>query len=171
MVRLNTIPVDFHHIDFYLSPLDKLAAVSQAIFSDAFSWMIYFVFLFKFHWNLLLMVQLRRIGDKLLFKLMLTRFPDSYTRPWGDWLIMADASAMRLSLTDWFWVMLHGVPLSLFVSCYNWRHLQIWGVDGEAWILILCYMYNYGFKKKKTYELQLVISWSKWHYIGCSMWQ
>ena len=37
-------------------PLDKMAAVSQTIFSDAFSWMKIFVFGLKFHWNLFLRV-------------------------------------------------------------------------------------------------------------------
>ena len=38
-------------------PLDKMAAVSQTIFSDAFSWMKSFEFWIKFHWNLFLMVK------------------------------------------------------------------------------------------------------------------
>ena len=42
-----------HHL-----PLDKMAAISQMMFSDAFSWMKSFVFWFKFHWNLFLRVQL-----------------------------------------------------------------------------------------------------------------
>ena len=40
------------------SPLDKMAAISQKIFSDAFLWMKSFVFWFKFHWSLFLGVQL-----------------------------------------------------------------------------------------------------------------
>ena len=39
-------------------PLDKMAAILQTIFSDAFSWMKIFVFWLKFHWNLFLRVQL-----------------------------------------------------------------------------------------------------------------
>ena len=38
--------------------LDKMAAISQTIFWDAFSWMKNFVFLSKFHWSLFLGVQL-----------------------------------------------------------------------------------------------------------------
>ena len=40
------------------SPLDKMTAIAQMIFSAAFSWMKSFVFWFKFHWNLFLGVQL-----------------------------------------------------------------------------------------------------------------
>ena len=40
------------------SPLDKMAAISQTMFSGAFSWMKSFVFWLKFHWNVLLRVQL-----------------------------------------------------------------------------------------------------------------
>ena len=36
--------------------LDKMDAISQTIFSDAFSWMKSFVFWLKFHWSLLLRV-------------------------------------------------------------------------------------------------------------------
>ena len=39
-------------------PLDKMAAISQTIFSDAFSWMKSFVLLLKFHWSLFSRVQL-----------------------------------------------------------------------------------------------------------------
>ena len=39
-------------------PLNKMASISQTIFSNAFSWMKSFVFWFKFHWNLFLRVQL-----------------------------------------------------------------------------------------------------------------
>ena len=39
-------------------PMDKMAAVSQTIFSDAFSWMKIFVFRLKFLCSLLLRVQL-----------------------------------------------------------------------------------------------------------------
>ena len=38
-------------------PLDKMAASSQTIFSDAFSWMKTFIFWSKFHWSLFLTVQ------------------------------------------------------------------------------------------------------------------
>ena len=38
--------------------LDKMAAISQAIFSDAFSWMKSSVFWLKFHWRLFLRVKL-----------------------------------------------------------------------------------------------------------------
>ena len=38
-------------------PLDKMAAVVQTIFSDAFLWMKTFVFWLKFHWSLFLRVQ------------------------------------------------------------------------------------------------------------------
>ena len=37
-------------------PLDKMAAILQRIFSDAFSWMKSFVFWLKFHWSLFLRV-------------------------------------------------------------------------------------------------------------------
>ena len=38
--------------------LDKMAAISQTIFSNAFWWLKSFVFSFKFHWSLLLKVGL-----------------------------------------------------------------------------------------------------------------
>ena len=39
-------------------PLDKMAAISQTIFSNAFSWMKSLVFWLQFHWSLFLRVQL-----------------------------------------------------------------------------------------------------------------
>ena len=39
-------------------PLDKMAAISQTIFSNAFSWMKNFVFWLQFHWRLFRRVQL-----------------------------------------------------------------------------------------------------------------
>ena len=48
------------HVDEGLTHwyLDKLAAISQTTFSNAFSWMKSFVFLFEFHWSLFQRVQL-----------------------------------------------------------------------------------------------------------------
>ena len=39
------------------SPLDQMATISQTTFSNAFSWMKSFVFLFQYHWILFLRVQ------------------------------------------------------------------------------------------------------------------
>ena len=48
-----------HHEGWYLtqSPRYKMAAISQTIFSDAFSWTKSFVFWLKCHWSLFLRVQ------------------------------------------------------------------------------------------------------------------
>ena len=76
-------------------PMDKMAAISQTTFPDAFSWMNGFVFWMKFHWSLFLRLQLtiiqpwvkvmawRRICDKSLSQPMLTSFTDEYMRPLG----------------------------------------------------------------------------------------
>ena len=45
------------HVLTHLSS-DKMAAISQTIFSDSFSWMKSFVLWLKFHWSLFLWVQL-----------------------------------------------------------------------------------------------------------------
>ena len=42
-------------------PLDKMTAISHTTLSSAFSWMKRFVFLFEFHWSLILKVQLPEI--------------------------------------------------------------------------------------------------------------
>ena len=51
-------------------PHDKMAAISQMMFSDAFSWMKSFVFCLKFHWSLFLRVQVtipqHWLGDGLV---------------------------------------------------------------------------------------------------------
>ena len=72
--------------------LDKMAAILQTVFSDAFSWMKIFIFWSEFHWSLFLAVQLaitqhlvsimawRLKGDKPLFEPKLTRFTDVYMR-------------------------------------------------------------------------------------------
>ena len=43
------------------SPLYKMAAISQTIISDAFSWMKIFVFWLKFHWSSFLRIQLTMV--------------------------------------------------------------------------------------------------------------
>ena len=68
-------------------PLDKMADISQTMFSDAFSWIKSSVFWLKIHKILLLSSQLTnpiigldngRIGDKPLSEPMLTLFGDAY---------------------------------------------------------------------------------------------
>ena len=51
------------------TPIDKMAAISQATFSDAFSRMKNFVFWLEFHWSLFLRVQSR--GSQHWFRLWL----------------------------------------------------------------------------------------------------
>ena len=46
------------HTELTHLPRDKVAAISQTIFSNAFSWMKNFVFWIKFHWSMFLRVQL-----------------------------------------------------------------------------------------------------------------
>ena len=77
-------PITLTHL-----PLDKMAAISQMIFSDAFSWMKSFVFWLKFHRSVFLRVQLtlsqhwfkimawRQIGTKPLSKPMLIWFTET----------------------------------------------------------------------------------------------
>ena len=56
-----TIEFELHvtqSVDIHLCPLDKMAAIEQTIFSDAFSWMESYVFWLKFHRSLFPRVQL-----------------------------------------------------------------------------------------------------------------
>ena len=83
-------------------PLDKTAAISQTIFSDAF-------FLSKFRPILFLRVQLtalvqvmdwRRIGDKPLSEPMLARFTDAYTG--GDELKQTNLFYIQYHMIDFY---------------------------------------------------------------------
>ena len=79
---------------FNASPQDKMAAISQMIFSDAFSWWRSFVFWLKFHWSLFLVpidnklvlvyIMSWRQIDKPLSEPVLTRFTDAYMRYYGE---------------------------------------------------------------------------------------
>ena len=81
--------ITWSSVDLTDLPLDKMAAISQTMFSDAFLWMTSFVFWVKFHWSLFLspvdsnlaMVLIMAwcwIGDKPLSGPMLTWFTDAY---------------------------------------------------------------------------------------------
>ena len=71
-------------------PMNKMAAISQTITSNAFSWLKSFVFCFGFHWkfvpkgpvdNKLVLVQVmawHRTGDKPLSELKLIQFTKAY---------------------------------------------------------------------------------------------
>ena len=54
----DTVGCNHLSLSLTLLPLDKIAAISQKTFSDAFSWMKSFVFWLIFHWSLFLSVQL-----------------------------------------------------------------------------------------------------------------
>ena len=75
---------------------DKMAAILQATFSNAFYSNKMFVFLFQFHWSLFLITQLTvnqhwfrqwlvtcSAPSHYLNQLMLTQFPDAYMRHLG----------------------------------------------------------------------------------------
>ena len=66
---------------FNSSPLDKMAAILQTMFADAFLWVE--SFWFKFHWSLFLRANWqypRRIYDKPVSEPMLTQSTDAYMR-------------------------------------------------------------------------------------------
>ena len=72
--------------------MDKMAAISQSIFSDAFSGIKNFVFCLKFTGpinNIPALIQKmawRQTGDKPLSEPMLTQFTDAYMRHQGEWV-------------------------------------------------------------------------------------
>ena len=53
LVHLMWLADDLTHL-----PVGKMAAISQTIFWNAFSWMKYIIFWLKFHWSLFLRIQL-----------------------------------------------------------------------------------------------------------------
>ena len=55
LVVINLLLTEFQLLTHL--PLDKMAAISQTVFSDAFLWMKSLVFRLKFHWNLFLRAQ------------------------------------------------------------------------------------------------------------------
>ena len=71
------------------SPWDKMAAISQMIFSYAFSWIKSFVFWLGFRWSLLLRVQLTK-----------SRFTDIYVALGGDVLSKQCAKEVRKPLAS-----------------------------------------------------------------------
>ena len=78
--------------------MDKMAAISQATFSNAFSWMKICEFRLKFlfvpmcptdnKWALFQVMAWRWSGDKPLSEPMLTLFTDSYMLHFGRWIDM-----------------------------------------------------------------------------------
>ena len=80
----------FVYFPLYLKQRDKMDAISQTTFSNAFSWMKMLHYRLKFHWGLFLnipaLVQImawRRPGDKPLYGPMMVRLPTHLcvTRP------------------------------------------------------------------------------------------
>ena len=80
-------------------PLDKVAAISQTTFSNAFSWMKNFVFWFEFEWSLFLRFQLTIFqyllrwwlgADQATSHYLNQHWPDSLMHiciTWGRWVI------------------------------------------------------------------------------------
>ena len=72
--------------------MDKMAAISQTIFSDAFLWMKGFVYWLRFHWSftidnnqaLVYVMAWRRIDDKPLSEPMRIRLTEAYMRQQGE---------------------------------------------------------------------------------------
>ena len=101
-----------------------MAAISQTIFSDAFSWMKSVVFGLKFHWSLFLRVQLtkyptlvltttwHRIGDKPLSEPKLTQFTDAQCSTRERWVNVASMWQGRWGSQDLCVLVDSHVPLS-----------------------------------------------------------
>ena len=134
----------FHDCTFMLTlnsspPPDKMAAISQTIFSDAFSWLKSFVFWLNFTEvfpkgpddNNPVLVQImawRRIGDKPLSEPMLTRFTDPYicgTR--GRWVNIKQLGKW-FKMQFRFWIMfIINVAFLCEISQTQWIFSQNFG--------------------------------------------
>ena len=61
-----------------------MAAISQMIFTVAFSWMKSLIFWLKSQWSLLIM-SWRQVGNKPLSEPVLTQFTEAYMERYGRW--------------------------------------------------------------------------------------
>ena len=71
-------------------PVDKMAAISQKVFTNVFLWMKSFVFCLQFHWSVSLRVQLTRIQH--------------YFRWWFGAKYLNQSSLTHMCGTSWRWV-------------------------------------------------------------------
>ena len=94
------------------SPLNKMAAISQMIFSDAFLWMNFFCILIKISLKFVLrslidnnptlvnIVAWRRIGNKPLCEPMVTLFNNAFMHHQGRWAKMQLLLLLSSYITD-----------------------------------------------------------------------
>ena len=109
-------------------PQDKMAAISQIVFSDAFSWMKNFVFWLRFHWSLFLRFQLAitqhlvqimawcRPGDKTLSE------PTLVTHIYVTWpQLVNNMSCTYMILNDFTNVIDHIPQICKQLPCGYWQ--------------------------------------------------
>ena len=81
--KQNSLPEYLTHL-----PQEKMAAISQTMFSDAFLWMGSFAFWLKFHWSLFLRVQLTVFHHWFRWWLGAGQATSHYLNQW--WLTFTD---------------------------------------------------------------------------------
>ena len=122
-------------------PLDKMAAISQTISSDAFLWMKSLVFWSKFQWSLfrrvlpidinpalVLIMAWCQIGDKPLSQPMLTRLTDIWAALGGDKLIRCSLPVSYI-FTEWPTTSLEEIQtlMTTFLSKFYNNFILSWG--------------------------------------------
>ena len=108
-------------------PLDKMAAISQMIFSDALLWMKIFVFWLKFHWSLFLSFQMTK-AEHWFRK----QVPSHYLNQcWPNSLTHICATRGR------------GVKLFLWITekRVNHTNMQPLCLDKKYWLSKLCWSF------------------------------
>ena len=82
---------------------DKMAAVSQTLFSNAYSWIKMYEFRLKFHWSLFLRFQLTSLQHWFRYWLGAVQATSHYLNQW--WLVYwrIYASLGLSELRDWSW--------------------------------------------------------------------
>ena len=113
-------------------PLYKMAAISQMIFSSAFSWMKTFVFWLKFPWSLFLGVQMTITQCWLLSEPMLNWFTDKYMRHHGEmsWWIKPPAIHRCFIVKQ---KMIFTTKVPSFIICFFSQHPHPCMIPGKVW--------------------------------------
>ena len=132
-------------------PLDKMAAISQTIFSDAFWWIKSFIFWLKFHWSLLLRVQLTITQDGFRQWLGAGQATSHYLNQWClfYWCIYSSLSLSEL--------ISNSLPQGVSSRLVNYTCQVKWQGPGEKFKLKLCTCaQSYALGTRTKFQLEIL---------------
>ena len=104
---------------------NKMAAIFQTTFSNAFLWMIMYVIRLKFHWNLFLRVQWTISQHWLRWWLVADQVTSHYLNQWWPKMVTHICATRPQWVNTWGPNRMNDIVMEKFSNAFSWKQISV----------------------------------------------